>query len=122
MPLGVAQGVLEELTADVSSLINLVHLKCITNATQRLPDSISCLQMLTYLNVSDGWHFTDVGEGLPTLGKLANLCLIMGNNSELSDNLQVTHQLHIGSCVQKTAQQALPPQKSVLDVCQSHLS
>ncbi len=102
------------MTADVSNLVNLVHLSCqVTRAMQRLPDSISCLQMLTYLDVRGGWDFTDVGEGLPTLGKLAKLSLYLGNNSQLSDNLQVTHQLHIGSCVRKRRHSKPYPPKRV---------
>jgi hypothetical protein len=122
MPLGVAQGGVQELTTDVSSLVNLVHLDCnVTRRMQSIPDSISCLQMLTYLHVRG--LFTDVGGGLPTLRKLAKLCLNSLHNIQLSDNLQVPHQLHIGSCVQKTAQQSLTPQnKSALDVCRSQLS
>jgi hypothetical protein len=72
---GVAQAGLQELTPDISKLVNLKLLNLASNSElDYIPESISCLQNLTTLIIEDT-SITAVPVGLATLRKLDGLCL-----------------------------------------------
>jgi Leucine-rich repeat (LRR) protein len=71
--LGIAQVGLQEVTSDVSKLVNLKELSLFTNrAVQHLPESISCLQKLEDLNIR-GRSISELPVGLGSLASLADL-------------------------------------------------
>jgi hypothetical protein len=89
---GGAQAGLQELTLDISKLVNLKELVLQNNgAVKYIPESISCLQKLEHLHIYKG-QIDELPDGLSTLNNLASLelgCLNL-EDYEFPDWFQVT--------------------------------
>jgi hypothetical protein len=84
------QEALQELTSDISKLVNLRVLKLDCNDTvDNIPDSISCLQKLETLFLEYASGITEVPVGLATLKNLACLRIIFCEDLRFPPNLQV---------------------------------
>jgi hypothetical protein len=92
MCLGVAQGPLQELTPDISKLVNLTDLT-IRNATadiEYIPDAISCLTKLEHFSIELWPMRFDVPPALTTLTDLMSLTIVGGGSFKFPD-LQVSY-------------------------------
>jgi Leucine-rich repeat (LRR) protein len=77
----VVQAGLEEMTSDISKLVNLRVLNlCQNTVLDRIPESVSCLQNLQTLYIEQS-PITTVPVGLATLGNLR--CLTIRDTSFL---------------------------------------
>jgi hypothetical protein len=87
---GGAQLGLQELTSDISKLVNLQALVLTANSSVTcIPESISCLKGLVLLTI-EGSPIGEVPAGLGTLHCLTSLCIERCNGLRFPWNLQVT--------------------------------
>ncbi len=78
--LGTLQDGLQEMTADISKLVNLRHLVLTHGKLEYIPESISCLQKLTALYISNSL-LSEVPAGLGMLGSLASLQIVWNDTN-----------------------------------------
>jgi hypothetical protein len=89
MPLCV-QNALQELTSDISKLVNLRVLDIDCNHTVKyMPESVSCLQKLEHLHIYNA-AITQFPPGLAKLGNLATLNLFHLEGFHFPPDLKVT--------------------------------
>jgi hypothetical protein len=95
----VVQAGLQEMTSDISKLVNLKVLNLTQNTVlDRIPESISCLQNLQTLYIEQS-PITTVPVGLATLGNLR--CLT------IRDTFLIGQPLQFPSCIKVRAKK--PP-------------
>jgi hypothetical protein len=92
MALCIAQVGLQEVTSDISKLVNLKRLELNYNrGLQHLPESMSCLQKLESFNISD----CSISELPAGLGSLASLADLHASGYEDLDGLQFPDSLQV---------------------------